>query len=226
MLDRGYSESLRRLSWGSAGTAACGTKSRLRLLELGGEACLAPTTAHLRAGGARPSCRARRRGVRVPPAPTTRWQEDDRDPVPVHPHSPTARAARAADAGRKLAVRRGLSVRDSRELLEDRKRERWERAEIEREVEGAPLPFEVLVELAARLLPLRAERARAAPRCVRVARAGHRDRRRTRWTRGPGRTQRRTAGRPAGRRRRTPCRRGPSSRLHPESDGRDREIWS
>jgi pycsar effector protein len=74
--------------------------------------------------------------------------EDDRDRVPVHRPADRAGRLRAADLRRQGAVGRHLSVRDTRELVERQAVELADRGEVEIEVEGPPVPFEVLVELA------------------------------------------------------------------------------
>ncbi len=67
------------------------------------------------------------------------------------------------DAPCQLPVGRRLAVRHAGELAEDRHGEGRQRAQVEREVEGAALALEVLVELATRRVdaPGRAEDARA-----------------------------------------------------------------
>src|SRR3954467_3204853 len=74
-------------------------------------------------------------------------REDDRDPVAVHHGPHRACGLRCADALRERAVRRRLAVPDLRELMQDAHVEVRDCAQVELEVEGASLPFEVLVQL-------------------------------------------------------------------------------
>jgi len=88
-------------------------------------------------------------------------REHDRHRVAVHDSADRAGGAGPAGPGGERAVGRHFAVRDTGELVEDGTAELARGAEVDRQVELAPLPGEVLVELASCLVG-RAGRAQHA----------------------------------------------------------------